>query len=83
MNVFSDLADFNNTVIRITFDPDEDEAEIESERSAPIAVVDDTVNEAVVQVFVVQLQLISSENPGSVDLLRQASVCKIIDDDSK
>ena len=36
------------------------------------------------QVFVVQLQLNSSMNPGSIDLSTgQARLCRIIDEDSK
>ena len=69
-------------MIRITFHPDEDQND--NERAAPIAIIDDLINEATEQVFVVQLQLISSVNPGSIDLTtRQASLCRISDDDSK
>ena len=71
-------------MIRIIFAPDEDENRIVNDVAAPIAIVDDLINEAIEQVFVVQLQLISSVNPGSIDLtVRQASLCRIIDDDSK
>ena len=69
-------------MIRIIFAPDEDRDV--NDVAAPIAIVNDLINEATEQVFVVQLQLISSVNPGSVDLTtRQASLCRIIDDDSK
>ena len=78
----SDLNDFNNTVIRITFDPDE--LEDSDERAAPIRIFNDAVNEANEQVFVVQLRLVSSTNPASIGLgTRPASLCRIIDDDSK
>ena len=86
MNVasISDLADFNSTVIRIMFAPDEDEVENVNVAAAPIAIVDDLINEATEQVFVVMLQLISSANPGSIDLtVRQVSLCRILDDDGK
>ena len=79
--IHSDLVDFNNTVIRITFFPDEN---VFNDVNVPIAIVDDPVNEATEQVFIVQLQLISSVNPGLVDLTtRQASLCRIVDDDRK
>ena len=76
------MSDFDNTTIRITFDPDE--LANDDERGAPIRIFNDPVNEANEQVFVVQLHLISATNPGSVSLnTRPASVCRIIDDDSK
>ena len=79
---FTDLKDFKNTVIRITFYPDEYRAD--NILSAPIAIVDDQIDEAREQHFVVELRLISSMNPGSIDLtIQQSSLCRIIDDDSK
>ena len=80
MHGYLDLADFNNTVIRIIFAPDEDG--VVNDVNVPIAIVDDLVSEAIEQVFIVQLQLISSVSPGSVDLtMRQASLCRIISGD--
>ena len=76
------MSDFDNTTIRITFDPDE--LDNDDERGAPICIFNDAVNEANEQVFVVQLHLVSATNPGSVKLdTRQASLCRIIDDDRK
>ena len=76
------MSDFDNTTIRITFDPDE--LDNDDECSAPIHIFNDPVNEENRQVFVVQLHLVSSTNPGSVSLnTRQASLCRIIDDDSE
>ena len=69
-------------MIRITFAPDENE-EV-NEVNVPIAIVDDPVNEATEQVFVVHLQLISGVNPSSIDLTKQqTSLCRIIDNDCK
>ena len=80
--ILSDLNDFDNTTVRITFDPDE--LANDDERAAPIRIFNDPVNEANEQVFVVQLRLISSTNPGLVTFTRQpASLCRIVDDDSK
>ena len=77
-----DLDDFDNTVIRITFEPDENAGV--NERAAPIAVVNDLINEADEQVFVVELRLISSTNPAGIDLIiRPASICRIFNDDGK
>ena len=78
----SDLNDFNSTTIRITFDPDE--LANDDERPAPIRIFNDPVNEAIEQVFVVHLCLVSSTNPHLISLhIRPASLCRIIDDDSK
>ena len=69
-------------MIRITFEPDENRDV--NDVATPISIVDDLIDEATEQVFVVQLQLNSSVNPGSIDLTtRQTCLCRIIDDDSK
>ena len=70
-------------MIRITFDPDENAPD--NERVAPIAVVNDIINEANEQEFIVQLRLIiNSTNPSGIDLsIRPASLCKIIDNDGE
>ena len=76
------MNDFNNTKIIITFEPDEF-IEID-EMSAPILVFDDAINEATEQVFVVELQLVSSLDQATVDLAtRPTSLCMIIDNDRK
>ena len=77
-----DLDDFNNSAIRITFEPDENAPD--NERAAPIAIVNDLINEADEQVFIVELRLINSTNPAGIDLTtRPASICVIVDDDSR
>ena len=71
-------------MIRVTFAPDENADQDYNDVNAPIAIVDDLINEATEQVFIAQLRLISSVNPGTVDLtMRLATLCRIIDDDSK
>ena len=76
------MNDFNKTNITIIFEPDED-APV-TQKSAPILVVNDAINEATEQVFVVELILISSLNAATVDLtIRPSSLCRIIDDDRK
>ena len=77
-----DLNDFDNTVIKITFEPDENAPD--NERAAPIAVVNDLINEADEQVFIFELRLISSTNPAAIAFTtRPASLCKITNDDRK
>ena len=79
---YPDSADFNNANITLVFEPDED-AEV-NEKSAPIFVTDDAINEATEQVFVAELILASSLDPAPVDLTRRPStLCRIIDNDRK
>ena len=81
-NFVTDINDFDSTVIRITFDPDEDTDD--NERAAPIPIIDDLVNEADEQIFIVQLRLVDSINAGAINLnVRPASICRIVNDDSK
>ena len=66
----------------MTFQPDED-API-NEHSVPVAIIDDDVNEAMEQDFVVVLRLNESINEESISLeTRNVSLCRIIDDDCK
>ena len=76
------MADFNNTVLTVRFEPDDSAAN--NERSAPVIIFDDAINEATEQVFVVQLRLIQSESSDTVILTeRPASLCRIVDNDRK
>ena len=89
MIIFSDhcldLNDFNNSRITVIFGPDEDVAPMFriNALGAPIPIFDDIVNEAE-QMFIVELQLVSSINPATVDLSRRpVSLCRIADNDRK
>ena len=76
------MNDFNNTSITLVFEPDEDE-EV-NEKSTPIFVTDDAINEATEQVFVAELRLVSSLDPATIDLTtRPSTLCSIIDNDRK
>ena len=69
-------------MITITFEPDE--GAVDNERATPIPIFDDSINEAAEQAFVVQLRLVESVNRSSVILTaRPASLCRIVDNDSK
>ena len=70
-----------NATITIIFDPDEDEGR--NELNVPVPIIDDRVNEANEQVFVVQLKVVGGANINSVTVSRQVSLCRIIDDDGK
>ena len=64
------------------FEPDEDEEVLE--KSTPIFVTDDAINEAREQVFVAELMLVSSLDPTTVDpSVRPSTLCRIIDNDRK
>ena len=79
--LFEDLEDFKNTVINITFKPDEGTSD--NIILAAIPVNDDDINEGV-QLFIVQLELVSSLNPHKINFVSRAtSLCRIIDDDRK
>ena len=79
---YLDRNDFNSTNITLVFEPDED-AEV-TEKSIPLFVIDDAINEALEQVFVIELRVVSSVNPTGVDLItRPSSLCRIIDNDRK
>ena len=77
------MNDFNNASVTLIFEPDEDGTPM-NERGAPIPIVDDAINEATEQVFVVELQFVSSLDSATVDLsVRPSSLCGIIDNDRK
>ena len=77
------MNDFNNISVTLIFEPDENGTPM-NERNAPIPIVDDAINEATEQVFIVELLLISSLDPATVDLnTRPSSLCRIIDNDRK
>ena len=75
------MDDFNNSNITLVFEPDED-AEI-NEKSTPIFVTDDVINEATEQVFVAELIPVSSTDPATVLITRPSTLCRIIDNDRK
>ena len=70
-------------MIDVTFNPDEGRR-TNNDILVAVPVINDDINEANEQLFVVQLALVSSVNPHMVRVLsRSASLCRIIDDDRK
>ena len=53
------------------------------ELPANIPIVDDEINEADVQQFIVGLQVFSALDTSKVKIEQNASICNIMDDDSK
>ena len=80
---YLDLADFDNTNITLVFEPDEDVGQPVNELSARIFVTDDVINEAMEQVFIAELMLVSSLDSSSVQITRPSTLCRIIDNDRK
>ena len=79
--VILDLQDFSDAVFNITFEPDED-SDINN-KLVSVSITNDDINEAIEQFFVIQMALVSSVNPSSVELSRAASLGRIVDDDRK
>ena len=77
----SDLNDFDDKVLTITFQADEDSPLNDILLSIPIT--DDAINEAIEQDFVVMLNLTDSISPALTMLSRVSSLCRIIDNDRK
>ena len=77
----SDLSDFDNEVLTITFQADEDNPINDIPLSIPIT--DDAMNEATEKDFVVMLNLTDSISPTLTMLPRVSSLCRIIDNDRK
>lgn len=78
----ADFGDFDNTIVQVTFLPDEDSPI--NERSVPITIVDDDIDEATEQIFVVTLKHKESIREESISLeIRNSSLCRIIDNDGK
>ena len=81
MCLHTDLNDFDNSVLTITFQADENNPISDIPLRVPIT--DDAINEADEQDFVVVLNLTDSINPALTRLLRVSSLCRIIDNDRK
>ena len=85
--IYTDLADFDNTSVTVTFLPDAYEDVIDSpinEHTVLIVIVDDDINEAAEQIFILTLQHVKSIKEDSISFgRRNISLCTIIDDDGE
>ena len=81
--IFTEEADFDGTVLEIVFPADENLSRSIFELPADILVVDDEINEAGAQQFIVSLRVFSALNISLVQIEKNTSICNIIDDDSK
>ena len=62
------------------FQADETGTQI-NDMAAPIVIFDDEINEDLEEVFIIVLTLENSANPGGVNITRESSLCRIIDND--
>ena len=77
----ADEADFDTSVIILEF-PSDILSPV-NEVSAPIALRNDEINEAYVQIFIIYLKVINSTNPSLIATGRIISQGRIINDDRK
>ena len=75
-----EFADYNSSNITATFGISNEQRD---DVATPIPITNDDIDE-VDEVFVVVLELVDAVNPDRVDILvRPASLCRIVDEDSK
>ena len=75
-----DFNDFENSAIVVTFQPDET-GRLIIDVDTPVPIVDDSINEAVEQNFVVTVEVVNAFNTSRITIEREDSLCRIIDDD--
>lgn len=79
-----DEDDFDKKALTIMFPPDEDEASPITRVPASIPIVDDEVDEAREQVFIVYMEVLNATNRELLITDEQnVSICTIIDNDRK
>ena len=78
----ADLDDFDNSEIVVTFQPDETGQQM-NDVDTPVPIVNDRVNEAEEQNFMVTLDLVNATDESRVDIERIDALCRIIDDDGE
>ena len=72
-----DYEDFNSTTLSATF------TDTVSSRELKVPIVDDDVDEADEQVFIIFLEVINATNINKVNINRNTSIGRIKDDESK
>ena len=78
-----DNQDLNITTFNVIFPADEDEASPITGVNAPIPILDDDINEAVEQYFIVQLIIASAVDPDTLNIGCDVATCIIQDDDGE
>ena len=75
-----DSNDFENSATVATFQPDET-GRLIIDVDTPVLIVDDSINEAVEQNFVVTVEVVNAFNMSRITIEHEDSLCRIIDDD--
>ena len=75
-----DHEDFSLDIVTVTFPADEFGGQI-NDVDAPVVIVDDEINEALEEVFIMVLTLENVTNPDRIVITRAASLGRIIDND--
>ena len=83
LNFIPAEADFDTTVLTVTFPADEAESSLVLSVPAPILVVNDELNEAPEQFFIVHMELEDAINTALVEEQRTVATCAIQDNDGK
>ena len=78
-----DTNDFDNTIKTITFEADEGGGTPMNEMTIQVPIVDDPINEATEQDFVVIINVTDTINPPLTAVTRRSSILRIIDNDRK
>ena len=78
-----DGKDFNTTAFDVIFPSDEDETHPISGMDVPVLIVDDVIDEANEQSFVVRLEVVSTASKGALNIGRSVATAVIQDDDGE
>ena len=76
------MHDFNNSAIVVTFQADETGQHMD-DVDTPVPIVDDDINEADEQIFVVTVEVVNATDMFRITLEREDSLCRIRDDDGE
>ena len=82
LTLVTDFNDFDNTSIVVTFQPDETGQQMD-DVDTTVCIVNDTINEADEQNFVVTVEVVDAFNISRITIEREDSLCRIIDDDGE
>ena len=79
---FIDLDDFDSAIKTVTFEADEVGSPVMN-KTIQVPIVDDDINEATEQDFVVVINVTNTINPPLTVVTRRSSILRIIDNDRK
>ena len=79
MSTHPDYEDFDNTTLLVTFPIDDTVLS----RELKVPIIDDEIDEADEQVFIIYLEVVNATNFNKVNIGRKTSIGRIKDDESK